>query len=110
MTNKNNKIILGVCIALISLIAGAAVIGIVSNREEVPSDTETTNAETSDTADIPSIKPNETESEASVDRPGELTVDVVGANGNNERPKEPTIEGEPFIGDGRKEKETDEVD
>ncbi len=110
MTNKNNKIIFGVCIALVSLIAGAAVIGIVSNREEATSDAETTNAETSDTVDIPSIKPNENESGASADRPGELTVDVIGANGNNERPKEPTIEGEPFIVDGRKEAVTDEVE
>lgn len=42
------------------------------------------------------------------ERPGEVVIDVVKENEKHEKPNEPTIEGDPFIGDGYKEASDEE--
>lgn len=104
MKTKKDRIIIIVSIAITAVLIGLVVFGIMrGNREapEIPSDS--TGEETTSIPDIPAILPNDGEEGDKPYRPGEAVIDVVKENEKHEKPNEPTIEGEPFIGDGHKE-------
>ncbi|MGM9664483.1 MAG: hypothetical protein ACI3XF_06555 [Eubacteriales bacterium] len=110
MQTKKEKIIIIVCLAITVVVLGLVIFAAVrSNREtpESPSDITTENT-TTVIPDIPAIEPSEGEESGNPERPGEVVIDVVKENEKYEKPNEPTIEGDPFIGDGYKEASDEE--
>ena len=109
MQTKKEKIIIIVCLAITVVVLGLVIFAAVrSNREtpEIPMDT--TIEDVTKTPDIPAIEPSEGEESGNLERPGEAVIDFVKENEKYEKPNEPTIEGDPFIGDGYKEASDEE--
>lgn len=104
MQTKKEKIIIIVCLAITVVVLGLVIFAAVrSNRETPEIPTDTTIEDVTNTPDIPAIEPSEGEESGKSERPGEVVIDVVKENEKYEKPNEPTIEGDPFIGDGYKE-------
>ena len=109
MQTKKEKIIIIVCLAITVVVLGLVIFAAVrSNRETPEIPTDTTIEDVTNTPDIPAIEPSKGEESGNPERPGEVVIDVVKENEKHEKPNEPTIEGDPFIGDGYKEASDEE--
>lgn len=109
MQTKKEKIIIIVCLAITVVVLGLVIFAAVrSNRETPEIPTDTTIEDVINTPDIPSIEPSKGEESGNPERPGEVVIDVVKENEKYEKSNEPTIEGDPFIGDGYKEASDEE--
>ena len=109
MQTKKEKIIIIVCLAITVVVLGLVIFAAVrSNRETPEIPTDTTIEDVTNTPDTPAIEPSEGEESGNPEGPGEVVIDVVKENEKYEKPNEPTIEGDPFIGDGYKEASDEE--
>lgn len=109
MQTKKEKIIIIVCLAITVVVLGLVIFAAVrSNRKTPEIPTDTIIEDVTNTPDIPAIEPSEGEKSGKSERPGEVVIDVVKENEKHEKPNEPTIEGDPFIGDGYKEASDEE--
>ena len=109
MQTKKEKIIIIVCLAITVVVIGLVIFSVITSNgqsPEIPMDT--TIEDVTNTPDIRAIEPSEGEESGNPERPGEVVIDVVKENEKHEKPNEPTIEGDPFIGDGYKEASDEE--
>lgn len=113
MSRKVNIICTVLCIVVILAVIGGMIFAVVRNGNDTPPDetqppiTDTTEPAESGTEPtipvIPDITPdNPDEEDRKQEMPGDVTIDIIKDNENNERNDEPSVDGEVVIFPGVK--------